>query len=91
MTQDPFFKELQQVIVPEMGAEKRPVFLANWLVSPGAKVIAGERIAELLVDSVLFLLESEHNGTLKKYLIPSGTQVQTGEAIAEIQVDDDDL
>ncbi len=90
MTQDPFPDEIQQVTVPDLGIENRPVSLVNWLVPPDAKVIAGERIAELLVDSTLFHLESEHNGRLKKYLVPSGVVVQTGDFIAEIEVQEAD-
>lgn len=84
MTQDPFSQSVSHVVVPKLGVDRQPITLVNWLVSPGSSIIAGERIAELLVDSILFHLESEYDGKLERLLVPTGSQVKAGEAIAEI-------
>lgn len=86
MTQDPFFPDKYLLRVPTLGTGDRPVRLVNWLVSVGAKVISGERVAELLVDSVLFHLESDVNGTLTEFLVPTGREVFEGEPIATLTV-----
>lgn len=87
MTQDPFLPSVQTVTVPELGAQGEPIWLVNWLVPTGSSVIRGERIAELLVDSVLFHLEADCNGQLLRYCVPTGRQVVTGEVLAEIQLE----
>lgn len=86
MTQDPFSSDKYLLRVPPLGTGDRPVRLVNWLVSVGAKVISGERVAELLVDSVLFHLESDVNGTLAEFLVPTGRQVAEGEPIATLTI-----
>ena len=86
MTQDPFSHAVSQVAVPNLGANQRSITLVNWLVATGSFVIAGERIAELLVDSVLFHLESDVDGKLERVLVPTGSQVKVGQAIAEISL-----
>lgn len=84
MMQDPFSDEIFYLTIPELGAEGREVTLVNWLVPQGERVIAGERIAELLVASVLFHLEASRDGRLSAYLVPTGSTVSTGQRIAVI-------
>jgi pyruvate/2-oxoglutarate dehydrogenase complex dihydrolipoamide acyltransferase (E2) component len=84
MTQDPFSQGVSLIVVPDLGVSQQPITLVNWLVSPGSSIIAGERIAELLVDSILFHLESEFDGKLERLLAPTGSQVKAGESIAEV-------
>ncbi len=84
MMQDPFSQGVSLVVVPNLGVDQRAATLTNWLVAPGSSIIAGERIAELLVDSILFHLESEFDGKLERLLAPTGAQVKAGEPIAEI-------
>ena len=71
--------------VPNLYSEDVPIKLMNWTTPIGSSVIIGERIAELLIDSVLFHLESDGEGILTKYLVPSGAIVEEGQAIAEIK------
>lgn len=85
MTQPPFPPGIHLVKVPQLHAGTTPIKLINWTTPVGSQVIIGERIAELLIDSVLFHLEADANGTLTKYLVPSGAIVAEGKAIAEIE------
>ncbi len=84
MTQDPFSQGVSLIVVPDLGVGQQPITLVNWLVSPGSSIIAGERVAELLVDSILFHLESEFDGELERLLAPTGSKVKAGDAVAEI-------
>lgn len=77
---------MHQVKVPNLYSEGVPIKHMNWTTPIGSSVIAGERIAELLIDSVLFHLESDGEGILTKYLVPSGAIVEEGQAIAELKM-----
>ncbi|MBT5017578.1 MAG: hypothetical protein HON04_02410, partial [Planctomicrobium sp.] len=82
MTQPPFSSDIHLVKVPNLYSEGVPIKLMNWTTPIGSPVIVGERIAELLIDSILFYLESDGEGILSKYLVPSGAIVKEGQAIA---------
>ena len=71
--------------VPNLHSGGAPIKLMNWTTPVGSQVITGERIAELLIDSVLFHLEADNDGTLKRYLVPSGATVVEDQSIAEIE------
>lgn len=86
--QDPFLNPTCPIIVPDLGSEpSTPILLVNWLVSPGDSLIAGERVAELLIDSCLFHLESEHCGQLAEVFVPRGAKVRVGESIAAVRTE----
>ena len=88
--QEPFPARQYDVRVPEYGGGDAAITLVNWLVEPGQNLIAGERIAELLVDSCLIQLESEVNGELTQIQVPSSAKVETGQVIASIKHDSND-
>ena len=56
--------------------------VAEWKVSPGDKVSAGDVIADIETDKATMALESMEDGYVAKILVPSGAQdVQVGEII----------
>ena len=88
--QDPFRSPTVTIDVPDLGVADSQIQLLNWLVRPGTQLIAGERVAELLADSVLFHLESEVNGELIRLIVGSGSSVSSGQPIAEVLITEED-
>ncbi|TWT56864.1 branched-chain alpha-keto acid dehydrogenase subunit E2 [Thalassoglobus neptunius] len=84
--QDPISNETDSVHIPDLGTGEKPIELVHWLVDEGAQVISGERVAELLADSVLFYLEVEQTGELSQIQVGAGTRVEIGQAVATIAV-----
>jgi len=74
------------VIVPNLGTGTQPIQLLRWLVSAGDSVIPGERIAELLVENVVFHLDAPCAGTLRGMKSPSVEPIEVGAAIARIEL-----
>ena len=57
--------------------------IAEWKVSPGSKVNAGDVIADIETDKATMALESMEEGYIAKILVPTGAQdVQVGEVVA---------
>ena len=88
--QDPISNETKSVHIPDLGTGENPIELVHWLVDEGAQVISGERVAELLADSVLFYLEVEQTGKLSQFHVGAGTRVEIGQAVAVITVTEED-
>ena len=72
------------ITVPDLGFGGRPVVVGQWLVGPGDEVVAGDRLAELLCDSMLFYAEAEQGGRFGRTLVDSGTRVEAGQTIGEM-------
>ena len=86
MRQDPFpSRSLQDVLVPDLGAGDEPIRFVTWLV-PGASVIPGERIAELLTAGSVFHLEAAAEGVLVDRRAQPGDSVASGAVIARIEL-----
>ena len=57
--------------------------IAEWKVEAGAKVSAGDVIADIETDKATMALESMEDGYIAKIVVPSGAQdVQVGEVVA---------
>ncbi len=82
MNQDPFSNPPFPVVIPNLGTADKPIIFLIWLVDEGAYVIPGERIAEILVDSVLFHLESPQEGHIQKLCVKPDAIVRQGEQVA---------
>jgi len=48
--------------LPDLGGA--PVTLSHWYAEPGDRVLAGERLVEVLTDGATFEVTSPANGTL---------------------------
>lgn len=52
----------RMVLLPDLGA--RPAVLSLWLVQPGERVYAGDRLVEVLVEAATFDVPSPVTGRL---------------------------
>ncbi len=73
------------VCVPRLTNDDRPCTFVQWLTDLQAHVDRGDWIAELLIDGVLFSLESPETGRLAKVDALPGSGVFTGQEIAWIE------
>lgn len=85
MKQDAFKSDDIPVQVPDLGAGETPLGFVTWLVPRNARVIPGERIAELLAQGIVFLLESPAEGRLVRQIARAGEAVHCGDVIALIR------
>lgn len=75
--------------IPELGTGEKRIQLIHWLIGVNSQVIEGERLAELLVDSVLVYLEAEATGRISQLVVGSGNSVVVGQAVATLIPDED--
>jgi len=87
MKQDTFSHHEIDIVVPELGPGSEPVRFVMWLVAPGARVIPGERLAEICTHGVVFHLEAEHEGVLQKQLVYPDTTIHAGDILGTLQLD----
>lgn len=73
------------VLVPRLAGDDRQYTFVQWLADPGTHVDQGDWIAELLVDGVLFSLESPVTGRLEKVNAAPGSLVSCDGEIAWIE------
>jgi pyruvate/2-oxoglutarate dehydrogenase complex dihydrolipoamide acyltransferase (E2) component len=76
----------RRLTVPELGLGDVPLMLSLWLVPPGARVVAGDRVAELAAGGVTIDLEAPVSGRLVEQLADEDETVATGAVIAEFEV-----
>jgi pyruvate/2-oxoglutarate dehydrogenase complex dihydrolipoamide acyltransferase (E2) component len=81
---DPLRRE--PLVVPEFGLGDMPLVLSLWLVPPGATVIEGDRVAELVAGGVTIDLEAPVSGRLVVQHVDEDEPVETGVVIAEFEV-----
>lgn len=72
------------VVVPELDARTSPLQLVQWLVDAGTPVLAGDRIAELLVSGVIFHLPAPGDGTLATQAVRNHSPVHIGDVLGWI-------
>lgn len=71
------------VVVPELGVAG-PVTVSLWLVRRGARVLAGDRVVELLAGAATVDLEAPVAGTVVAQLADEDESVRPGTVLAEI-------
>ncbi len=77
------------VCVPQLTSDGRPYTFVQWLADLGSHVDQGDWIAELLIDGVLFSLESPATGRVIKIDALPGALVSASRQIAWIAADDE--
>ncbi len=70
------------LIVPDLRVNV-PVTVSLWLVPCGARVLAGDRIVELLAGAATIDLESPVAGTLVAQIVDEDDAVTPGMVVAE--------
>jgi 2-oxoisovalerate dehydrogenase E2 component (dihydrolipoyl transacylase) len=78
----------ERLLVPDFHLGHVPLTLSLWLVPPGARVVVGDRVAELVAGGVTIDLESPVTGRLVAMLADEDEPLATGAAIAEFEVDE---
>jgi len=76
------------IVMPEIGAEGQPLLLVQWLVEPGAEVLSGDRLAEVVAAGVLFYVQAPFNGRIVSLDKPAGSRVNTGDVLGCVRIDE---
>lgn len=74
---------------PELDAPGLTMSVGLWLVEPGQDVLEGERLVELQIPGLVFMLSSPCNGTLETVLVHAGARIVTGTPLARIRHDEE--
>lgn len=75
------------IVIPNLGVGAWGQ-LSGWLVDDQSTVLAGERIAEVLVQGVLVDILSPCGGLCHWEAIPRGSRLESGQSIGAILADD---
>ena len=67
--------------LPDLGVHDEAVRVSGWLVDRGEFVIAGDRVAEVLLPGVTFEVEAAQSGTLVEIVKPVDAVVARGETL----------
>ena len=71
--------------LPDLGIEDYPITLSMWLVPRGARVAAGERLAEVLAGPATVDLPSPVDGVLVRRLVDEDESLAVGQPLAVIE------
>jgi pyruvate/2-oxoglutarate dehydrogenase complex dihydrolipoamide acyltransferase (E2) component len=74
------------LVVPEFGLGDMPVVVSLWLVPPGAAVLAGDRVLELVAGGVTIDLEAPVSGRLVAQLVDEDEALAAGTTVAEFEL-----
>ncbi len=74
------------LVGPEFGLGATPVLVSLWLVPPGAPVLAGDRVLELVAGGVTIDLEAPVSGRLAAQLVDEDEVVSAGATVAEFEL-----
>ncbi|MGO9108392.1 MAG: biotin/lipoyl-containing protein [Thermoguttaceae bacterium] len=74
-----------ELCLPDLGLGDQPITLSMWLVPRGARVAAGERVAEVLAGPATVDLPSPVDGVLIKRLTDEDEPIAVGQPLAVIE------
>lgn len=75
-----------RLVVPDLGLGPTRIVLSLWLVPEGSRVLAGDRVVELLADGITVDLEAPVSGRLAARFADEDDPVTTGAVLAEFEV-----
>ena len=75
-----------ELCLPDLGLDDQPITLSGWLVPRGARVTAGERVAEILAGPATVDLPSPVDGVLIRRLVDEDEPIAVGQPLAVIEV-----
>jgi len=79
------FTMRHELVMPELGLDEGRVTISLWLVEVGDAVTEGDRVVELLSDSVTVDLPAPASGVLTEMLVTEDDPVQTGQVLCVIE------
>jgi pyruvate/2-oxoglutarate dehydrogenase complex dihydrolipoamide acyltransferase (E2) component len=75
-----------ELCLPDLGLDDQPVTLSAWLVPRGARVAAGERVAEVLAGPATVDLPSPVDGVLIERLVDEDEPIGVGQPLAVFEM-----
>lgn len=78
-------REMNQILVPELGEGVKEVTFVAWLKTSGERVIAGEAVAEVMTDKINLEIEAPATGTLRLAAFGPDDVVPVGAAIGTVE------
>ena len=79
------FTMRHELVMPEFGLGEGHVTISLWLVEVGDAVTEGDRVVELLSDSVTVDLPAPASGVLTEMLVTEDDPVRTGQVLCVIE------
>ncbi len=87
---EPLSVQRHEVLLPDLGMADVPVLVSVWLVEPGAAVVEGDRLLEVVAGSVTVDLPSPASGTLAEVLVAEDEPLVIGQLLAIVVASIDD-
>ena len=76
-----------KLCLPDLGLNDQPVTLSGWIAPRGARLVAGEPVAEVLAGPATVDLPSPVDGVLVKRLVEEDEVISTGQPLAVIETE----
>ena len=76
-----------ELCLPDLGLDDQPITLSAWLVSRGARVTAGERVAEVLAGPATVDIPSPVDGVLVRKLVDLDEAITVGQPLAVLETE----
>lgn len=76
------------LVLPELGLGAWPVTVGQWLVRPGATVLAGDRVLEALSDGVAIDVSAPVGGRIVEQSVGPDEAVVVGQMLGVIEQDE---
>ena len=73
--------------LPDLGLDDQPIALSGWFVPRGARVTAGERVAEILAGPATVDLPSPVDGVLVQRLVDVDEPITVGQPLAVFEIE----
>lgn len=77
------------ICVPLLEPRDRPVRVGTWLVEIGQHVESGDRVVELELTGMVYVVSAESSGRIESIEQQQGSSVEKGEILAWIAADDE--
>ncbi len=79
------------VVAPQLDLGERQVNVSLWLVRRGAQVAAGDRLVELVTESLAYDVAAPCSGRLERIAVVEDEPAPAGVVLAWIAIDEDRL
>ena len=77
-----------ELLLPDLGVEDAAIVLSLWLVKRGARVLAGDRVAEVLAGPATVDLPAPVDGVLAEMLVDEDELIRVGQPLAVIEMEE---
>lgn len=70
--------EITAICMPKWGLAMEEGMITEWLVEPGADIVAGQDLVEIETSKITNVLEAPATGTLRRIVAPAGSTLPIG-------------